>query len=84
VPKTPTGPKPPAPPKSTKLKERQRAEFITNAKEAAKRATRGKDYTARHAWLTIASMYRVLAQTVDFPRPKPIPSKKLPAGTSAV
>jgi hypothetical protein len=50
--------------------EKRRAEFIAKAKETEKRAVRGKDYTARHAWFTIASSYRILAQTLDFPRPK--------------
>ena len=81
MPKTPIGPKKPAPPRSAKLpkrKEDRRSEFLVRANEAAKLAVRGKNYSARHAWVTIASMYRILAQTLDHPPPHGPKSPKLP------
>lgn len=51
-------------------KEKQRADFIAKAKDAEKRAARGKNYYTRHAWFTIASSYRILAQALDFPSQK--------------
>ena len=65
-------------PQGQKRKEQRRAEYIATAKEAARRAARGKNYSARHAWFTIARAYQILAQTLDIPRTTPPESKKLP------